>query len=567
MNEKKRVLFVGEASYLATGFSTYWNEVIKRIYATGEFEIAEFGSYAHDDDPRVRAVPWRFYPNVPAQNDKQGQQIYHSRPTNQFGEWRFEQVLLDFKPDCVVAHRDWWMDEFMLRSPLRDKFAFIWMPTIDGAPQRDLWLDSYRQCDRVLTYSQWGFDLLKNEGGPGIPLVTVASPGADLEVFKPVPDKRQHKARSGLPPDAIIVGTVMRNQKRKLYYDLIEAFAGWVRRSKSKGHLDLARRTFLYLHTSYPDVGYDVGKAIREFNVGNRVLLTYVCNACGVAYPSFFAGDWTHCRHCNQLQAHPPNASQSVSRETLAHIINLFDLYVQYSICEGWGMPLTEANACGVPTMALPYSAMVDHLECPGAIPIDVERFFYEPVIETEQRRALPDNRSFQRELDKFLRLSPVRRQEISKQVRDWIAEPVEVYGQGQKLPRRNWERCAAIWANVIRECPIKDRTTTWLNPRASLCQPDMNPPNQNMTNARFVRWAITRVWCRPEMVRSFMAGEWTRWLNAGFRLEGPQRVPIDRNAVVKHFAALAQRRNEVERMRVASLRESDPNQVPYRVI
>lgn len=217
--------------------------------------------------------------------------------------------------------------------------------------------------------------------------------------------------------------------------------------------------------------------------------------------------------------------------------------------------------------MALPYSAMVDHLKCPGSIPIEIERFFYEPVIETEQRRALPDNRSFQRELDRFLRLSEAQRYQIGRRVRDWVVEPVEVYGQEEKLPRRSWERCAAIWANVIRECPIKDRTTTWLDSRPHVCRPDVKPPDPNMTNARFVRWAITSIWCRPEMARTFMAGEWTRWLNAGFRIEGQQRVPVDRNAVVRHFAALAQRRNEVEQMRVESLRESDPAQVPYRVM
>ncbi len=46
-DRKRRILFIGEASFLATGFSTYWQEVIKRLHATGEFEIAEMGSYAH----------------------------------------------------------------------------------------------------------------------------------------------------------------------------------------------------------------------------------------------------------------------------------------------------------------------------------------------------------------------------------------------------------------------------------------------------------------------------------------------------------------------------------------
>jgi hypothetical protein len=328
---KKRLLFVGEASYLATGFSTYWNEVIKRINATGRFEVAEFGSYAGDSDPRNQHVPWKFYSNAPDPNDQAANQAYHSRHTNQFGEWRLNDVLLDWKPDTLLLLRDFWMDEFVLRSPLRSNFKVIWMPTIDGAPQRKLWVDAYKQCDAIMTYSQWGKNLLEKEYD--LKVTAVASPGAELDLFKPVPDKGAHKAKHGINPSSFIIGTVMRNQKRKLYVDLIEAFAEWLRSSKKSSHLDIAKKTYLYLHTSYPDVGYDIGDAIQKFKVGNKVLMTYLCSACGTAYPSFFSGEWTHCRRCGKLAAHPPNANHSVGRDVLASIYNLFDVYVQYSIC------------------------------------------------------------------------------------------------------------------------------------------------------------------------------------------------------------------------------------------
>ena len=54
---KKRILFVGEASNLNTGFSTYYGELIPRLAATGKYEIAEFGSYVADGDPRVEEDP------------------------------------------------------------------------------------------------------------------------------------------------------------------------------------------------------------------------------------------------------------------------------------------------------------------------------------------------------------------------------------------------------------------------------------------------------------------------------------------------------------------------------
>jgi len=567
VKRKKRILFVGEASYIATGFGTYWNEVLRRIHDTQEFEIAELGSYSSEGDPKIQQIPWKFYPVAPRPDDEASKKAYNSKRTHQFGEWRFEDVCIDFQPDIVCGIRDWWMDEFVLRSPLRKYFKFLWMPTIDGFPQKEAWLDSYEQCDGVLTYSEWGMDLLKKYGRESTKLITVASPGADLDMFSPVPDKKQHKAKLGIDPETLIVGTIMRNQKRKLYYDLIEAFADWVYKNKNKGHLDLVKRTFLYLHTSYPDVGYDIGRAVQEFKLGNKVLMTYLCTQCGTAFPAFFTGQVTTCKSCRKPSAHPPNASHHCPRNVLANIINTFDIYVQYSICEGWGMPLTEAQACGIPTMAVKYSAMEDHLKNPGSITIEVERFFYEAIIETEQRRALPSNKDFVAKLDSFLKRSDLQRDVYAKKTRDHIVEPVETYGQDEKLPRRGWDRTAAIWANVLREQEIYDPADTWEYPRPRVHQPDLRQPKKYMNNSEFVRWAISDILDRPELVYTYFAAEWITALNTGFKVEVDQRIPVDRNRVIEYFLNLINHRNEVEQRRVNRLQQVDSNKVNAVVI
>lgn len=467
--------------------------------------------------------------------------------------------------NCAI--RDWWMDEFVLRSPFRQNFVFVWMPTIDGEPQRELWLDSYRQCDHILTYSQYGMNLLKNTGRRGTDLVTIASPGADLEIFKPPDNKRDHKARLGIDPNSLIVGTVMRNQKRKLYYDLIEAFGQWLYHSKSKGHLELAKRTFLYLHTSYPDVGYDIGKAIRDFKIGNKVIMTYLCSNCQTVYPSFFSGGMMICRKCGKLAAHPPNANHSCPRNVLADIMKTFDLYVQYSISEGWGMPLTEAQACGVPTMAVRYSAMEDHLESPTAIPIEVERFFWEAIVETEQRRALPSNIDFVGKLDRFLKQNETVRDEKAKQTRAYIEELVSTYGQDVPMRRRGWERTAAIWRQVIHEIKIKDQQTTWLCPTSRAHHPNLIPPSNDMDNSEFVNWVISKIWNRPYMLRTHFANEWLKSLNSGSRTMGDKRIPFNRQMFVEHFMEMVRQANIVEEKRLATLNNKISDQINVTVI
>ena len=565
MDRKKRILFVNEASFLATGFSTYGNEVLKRLYKTNEFELGELGSYAEDGDQRINSIPWKFYTNAPNRSDEEGRRIYGSDPINQFGKWRFNQVCLDFKPDICVDLRDEWMSAWVLQSPFRNYFKIINLLTIDGLPQKTSWLDNYKRYDGCLTYSKWAWDLMKRDSFKGTNMITIASPGADLDVFQPPDDKRAHKAKLGIDPNTIIIGMVSRNQKRKLFYDLVEAFSKWVYKAKTKGHTDLVKKTFLYLHTSYPDVGYDIGRAIQEFKVGMKVLMTYMCQSCGTVYPSFFQGEWAVCRRCKNKTAHPPNANSSPSREVLAEITKLFDLGVQYTICEGWSMTITEQNACGVSVMATRYSALEDHISYPTNIPIEVKRFFYESIIETEQKRALPDNDDFVQKLDRFVKLSDDTRQRMSKEIRAYAIEPASVYGQKELLPRFSWDRTAAIWRNVLSETETKDENLTWLNPTPQLIKPNLSQPPDNLDNVQFVNYIIENIWCKKEMVNSIFALDWVRYLNQGFMAQGSNKVNVDRNYVGKHFLNLVNQQNMAENQRVKLL-NPDKNEINFEV-
>lgn len=197
---------------------------------------------------------------------------------------------------------------------------------------------------------------------------------------------------------------------------------------------------------------------------------------------------------------------------------------------------------------------MEDHLEAPHSIPIEVQRFFREPMIETEQKRALPDNQDFCNKLDRFLKLGENKRAQMSKEIREYITKPVETYGTDQKFPRYSWDRTAEIWKNVLRETEIYDPQTTWFNPKPQLIPINTSPPSNKMNNAEFVRWVISDVWHRPDMSNTVFAGQWIRGLNLGFIIEGVQKTRVDRNIMVKHFVNLAAERNYLEKIRTKGL-------------
>lgn len=571
---KRRILFCGESSFLSTGFSTYTHELLKRLHTTGKFEIAEFGSYASDDDPRIIEVPWKFYSIQPHKDNHAQQNIFRSKPENQFGEWRLTEVLLDFKPDIIWDHRDWWMSEFQGRSPFRPYFHWAIMPTVDGEPQRRKWIDAYKKADSIYCYSNYGRNLLAKDK---IQTCGLASPGADIDVFKPVVDKAEHKVKMGFEADTFIIGMVARNQKRKLYGDLLDTFRLILDKLNNNKKHDIANKTYLYLHTSYPDVGYDLWRFIQNNRLSNKVLLTYFCPirqidgqkiGCGLVFPAFFSKELTFCPRCKAYGAHPPHSNSYVSRENLAAIYNVFDLYVQYSICEGYGMPILEAKSCGVPILAVNYSAMEDHANSPGGMPIDVQRFFYEPIIETEQKRALPDNEDCATKVYNLLKKGRHELKRIGDQGRSYVEEIVEPEG----LPRFSYDRLAKIWENHFETCEVPDRSQTWDYKQPRLIRPNVSVP-PNLNNEDFITWCVTNILQHANRFNNIELHDFVQALNCGFIVKGPDmpnlisiqnREPINRNGLMQHFVNIVNEYNTAETRRV---QQSQPNQLQYKAV
>lgn len=507
---RKRILFCNEASFLSTGFSTYGLEVLKRLHSTGKYDLAEFGAYGAKNDARGRDLPWQYFTTMPDQNNQAQVDAYNSKPTNQFGEWKFEETCLTFKPDVVCDIRDWWMLEYQERSPFRPYFHWAIMPTVDAAPQDEQWIATYMNADAVFTYSDWGLETLQNEGGGLIKTKCSAPPGADLDTFKYIEDKKAHKQRMGLPADALVIGTVMRNQKRKLFPDLLEAFAQFMKMAPQH----IAERAYLYLHTSYPDLGWDIPRLVRETGVSHRVLFTYLCQQCGASFPSHFQDAKAVCRACGNATALLPNSFTGVSRKILAEVTGMFDCYVQYAICEGFGMPQVDAAACGVPVFAVDYSAMSDVVRKLGGFPIKVQRFYRES--ETHCRRALPDNSDLIGQLIHFLSYPEEMRVQEGLKARQAVER------------HYTWDKTAKAWEDHFDSF---DWTPRWASP-AQFHQPVRQIPS-SLSNEEFVRWGIQHIAGRPELINSYLALRLTRDLNWGSTTGGTGGMYYNENSTL----------------------------------
>ena len=545
MNRKKRILFCTEATYVSSGFGKYGHEVMKRLHATGKYELAEHATYGKMGEPQVRQIPWLWYPNQPLPEDEQEFKGYQSAPVNQFGKWRFERVLLDFKPDIVWDIRDHWMQAFEKESPYRRFFHWALMPTVDSYPQKEEWINTFSNADGVLGYEDFGIETLGRQGGNKINLITTASPGADLDLYKPPQDKRQHKAKMGLFEDIKIVGTVMRNQRRKLFPELIRSFRMFLDKCVEDGNNDLATQTYLYLHTSYPDMGWDIPALLAEHGVSNKVLFTYHCRNCKHHFSAFFQGAASPCPRCSSTVS-MPNVSSGVDAEQLKDILSLFDVYVQYAICEGFGMPQVEAAACGVPVMSVDYSAMSDVVRKVGGLPLRVRKTFRE--LETGADRVYPDNEYFADELYKFLLLpEPVRAQKGFA-----ARQGAEKY--------YNWDLTAKTWEDYFDSVELKGSQGKWDSPPFIFDRPVPKPP-EGLSPTNFVRWCESEI--LGDNLDGYMFLQFLEALQYGVQ-ENRGWQPYTPQNLINKITQMRDYRNMSERLRVGIIPLDDPPRLQW---
>jgi len=576
---KKRILFCGEASFLSTGFSTYYRELLQRLAATGKYEIAELGSYAKGDDPRIQSFikgRWKFYAVMPG-NEAEAQAFQQPCPhprargqnTNQFGEYKFNSAVVDFKPDIVVDIRDWWMLEHQERSVFRPWFKWMVMPTVDAEPQLEEWISTYESANLVLAYSDYGIHTLRNQtvtlpGGRRKMKIWPhpMRPGVDLKTFFPM-DKAEVRDEWNINKKLPIIGTVMRNQSRKLYPDLIDGFA--LMKSKYAGFPGVDEAV-LVLHSSWPDNAhsFDYPRHIKRLesmpnmpyhhkDIRGSILQSLHCQTCNE--PSWGYAMNLHgrpiedgriklpCSLCGAVDASPPATAGGFDREQLAKFYNLMDIYVQCSICEGDGMPIQEAKACGVPTLVTDYTAMREkgrfpdysHFEelgiteknytCPdGGEVIDVERYYHEP--ETSCLRAHPS------------------REDLALKLKDMLADR-ERLGELSKIARKcaednyDWDKLVDNWETVLDGMKPLDRSKTWDSPIEIHDAIKPLPAPEGLDNSQYVEWLYINVLKYPA-VDTAGAKVWVEHLERG----------VTREALMGQFVSIGNQQSDGSKVR-----------------
>lgn len=484
---KKRLFIANDSSFIASGYGVYGKELISRLHKSDKYEIAELGCYAEIDRPEIKNIPWKFYPNAPKVDHKKFDE-YRSNAINQFGSWRFNRAILDFKPHIVFDVRDYWMSAYQESSPYRRHFHWVLMPTVDSAPQKTDWYYTFANADMLVAYTEWAKKTLIAGGGNKLNIFPkIANAGINGNEFYPLDNKLEHKTKY-FGRNVDVIGLVMRNQKRKLIPDIMLAFKNYLNRIR---HTNKYNNTYLYLHTSYPEEnGWDLPNLLLEFGLCDKTLFTYVCRKCKKYFSSKFNNALIACKHCNANHAAClASVANSVSTEQLNEIYNLFDIFIQYAICEGFGMPQVEAAACGLQIASVDYSAMTEIADNLYGIKIPIKRTFRE--LETNADRVYPDNDFTTEMLYKFFNeTSEDHKLEMSHQIRK---KCLEIY---------TWDNVFKAWDECFDSLDIRSKVPWNTNTLYTTNHENMSVPG-NLNPREFVEYVCCQIINEPYLIHT----------------------------------------------------------------
>jgi glycosyltransferase involved in cell wall biosynthesis len=373
-----------------TGFGIVAKNLLTRWHKSGH-EIAALGVNHYGEPYNHEELPFDIWPC-----DKGG-------VTEIFGHAKLWYLVEKNNPDLLFFINDpWVISDYLRHKPAHINPKMVAYFPIDAGPLKPEWgkmlTDNF---EAQVCYSHFAEHIVTEANGGKRPKnLHQIYHGVDTSVFYPV---NVYKARQllGIPEESFVIGMVARNQFRKRFDLLINAFSKF---AKDKPEAKL------YLHTALRDIGFDINDLARQYNITDKLILT----------------DDVH-------------AAQGVPETTLNLIYNTFDINALISTGDGFGLPVAESMATGCPQVVSDHSCLRELTQGTGGLGVKTAAW----IANTSGINTWGAISDIDDIVDKFelLYRNPDLRQKLGKEGYEFITQP-----------QFNWDNIAVKFENIFKK-------------------------------------------------------------------------------------------------------------------
>jgi glycosyltransferase involved in cell wall biosynthesis len=303
-----KLLWSSNAPFVATGYGQQTEIFTSRIQALGH-DVALLAYYGLNGAP----LEWNGLKIYPGSVDNWGNDVLAAYAAHHFGGGP--------RDGWTITLQDVWT---LVGPTLKELRLASWTP-VDHDPVPPAVVGYFQRFGAVpIAMSRFGEDRLRAQD-----LNPLYVPhGVETDIFKSNPERMAIREALGMPQDAFVVGIVAANKgmapPRKGWPEMFEAFARF--REKRKDAL-------LYVHS----------------------LRTESHGGCNLQYLARNVGlDPDKIMWVDQFRYVLGN----ITKQDMAALYSTMDVLLNTSYGEGFGIPIIEAQACGVPVIVTDATSM-----------------------------------------------------------------------------------------------------------------------------------------------------------------------------------------------------------------
>ena len=441
---KKKILLQTNGPWLKTGLGQSGRCLMKYLLKTGRYEVVYYcTNHVLSNDPNLSRLPCKAYGAIPADQNIINQ--LNSDPGRArdvaYGSYYIDQIVKDEKPDIWWGSDDIWGFNGYQDKPWFKSINSVMHITVDSIPVLDAAFAQAKSTPYFFTWAKFAVKEMQRVD-PTLKNIRSIYGMSDIEHFAPISKKERNELRSrfGIDKDATIFNITNRNQLRKMFISILEAFASF-----KKDYPGANAK--LHFHTSFAEKnqGWDIPKLAAFYGLKNEdILCTYVCKNCGNWHVGPYKGEDIDCPYCGAKKSMiTASTNHGVPDDEMKYMHGLSDAGL--SIFDSGGQEYASVSSllCGMPTAISSYSCGEDFSSLPFVSAIDWVPY-YQPG--TNFKKATPKLESIKAFITRVYRMSEQEKLLIGEASRDWAVKTFSVDSIGKQwedlfdsMPPKNW--------------------------------------------------------------------------------------------------------------------------------